>query len=404
MLLIGVTQVKAQTKEQPVGFKLMFGAAQYRGDLGNNMFHRPHTSQLYLGVGLAGYLNRVLDLALEVEALPLYYSNGASVNNPQKRSTSFSTNDINFSLLLRIKPFYTRLNPYLAIGVGGNILHYNDHPRNDNNAFIVTIPFGIGINYELSPRYSLNVQTIYNWSFSDDKIDNYPLSASQASNEQARPDIDGNDHDGFLTTSMGIVFNFGGGHNQGMSMEEKLLKQSMKNLKAAQNASDQASDNLRQAHQFNNKTLAALDSLQKYLNQTPQQANQLKEQFVHIVNNIQFQFDKSNLIKTAKTELNSLANIMNHYPGLNVSVVGHADKRGSKAYNQKLGRRRAQSVKQFLVDHGVSASRIATKSDGKTNPLMTDKSDIQTTYAQNRSVQLTLTYHNPNNGNMGGNY
>ncbi len=393
LILLGIGQVRAQTADQPIGFKLNFGTAVYRGDLGNNLTEFAHNGNLAYGAGLSYYISDHFGVALDANFFELKNSNGPNDAVFSKRDTYMNTSDFNLALMLRIKPFITRLNPYIAVGLGGNFLHDNADIRNQSaeSNFMFTFPFGVGVNYEISPRFSLNAQMIYNLGFSDDLLDNHPLSADKTIDGNARPDIDGKSHDDFMLTTVGIVFNFGGGKNTEESMEQKMLEQSMKNLKAAQNASDQSADNLRQAHQLNEKTLAAIDSLK--LNR--HKKNELKSEFVHIVNNIQFAFDKSDILSTSKTELNSLADIMNHYDGLHVNLAGHADKRGSKQYNKELSQRRVQSVKEYLVNHGVNSSRITTNSYGKTQPLLGKSSDVQTTYAQNRAVQLTLSYHNP---------
>src|SRR5699024_884966 len=136
--------------------------------------------------------------------------------------------------------------------------------------------------------------------------------------------------------------------------------------------------------------LTALNELQDALDQVPQQSEELKAELVHIVNNIQFVYDKAEIIEPAYEELNSLASILELYPGLSVEIAGRADQKGSKDYNDKLSMQRAQTVKDYLVNKGIRKSRIKVVSLGKTNPLMDGSS--QTAYAQNRSVQLSLHY------------
>ena len=53
------------------------------------------------------------------------------------------------------------------------------------------------------------------------------------------------------------------------------------------------------------------------------------------------------------------------------SIEGHADERGTREYNFALGARRAQSVHDYLVAKGVSASRMKTISYGKERPVAT---------------------------------
>ncbi|HYW35528.1 MAG TPA: outer membrane beta-barrel protein, partial [Balneolaceae bacterium] len=330
---MGIGTAQAQTAQQPLGFKLMYGQQSYRGDLGNEIFQYTGNDPL-VGVGMSAYLNRYFGVALEAQYLPLDKKNGPGDAVFKKRNTYFKTDDFNMNLTLHIKPFKTRLNPYAAIGVGGNFLKAKDNITKKDHHFMFTLPFGAGINYKINSLLMLNVEAIYHRGFNDWKIDHYPMPNSKATQyainhepqHNFNRNIDGKNHDDFFTTSVGLVFNFGGGKSK-KSIQERMLEQSMKNLKAAQNASDQASNTLQQAQQLNDKTLAALDSLKAARHQSQQKAQELKSELGEIVNNVQFAFDKSNIIDPAKKELNSLANILNHFPSLNVNIAGHADKR-----------------------------------------------------------------------------
>src|SRR2546425_8280397 len=61
--------------------------------------------------------------------------------------------------------------------------------------------------------------------------------------------------------------------------------------------------------------------------------------------------------------------ILQANPDLRIRVAGHCDERGSDEYNLALGNRRAQSAKQYLVSHGIDASRIETRSEEHTSEL-----------------------------------
>lgn len=394
LLITGIGVVQAQTAEQPLAFKLQVGLQGYNGDLGNDVFNYS-THDLLIGTGLAAYLGPHLGLSLDAQYLPLDYKAGG----PNRR---FKTDDINLNLMLRVKPFKTRLNPYVAVGLGGNFFHDRTGVRKDSRWFALGIPFGIGINYQLSRLVMLNTQVAYHYTFTD-KIDNYPLSANETTSGNSRPSLNNSSHDGFMTTSIGLVFNFGGGKSHKMSMQEKLLHQSMKNLKAAQDAYNNASKSLNQAQELNDQTRAALDSLQHARNLSQQKLNKLKSDLKNIAGNIQFGYDKSDILQSDQKSLNALADVLNDFPDLSIHIDGHADKRGSEAYNKKLSRQRAQSVKDYLVDQGISSSRITTSGHGKSQPLMTG--DSPTAYAQNRSVELTLNYSgNTNSMSSNGGY
>ena len=67
---------------------------------------------------------------------------------------------------------------------------------------------------------------------------------------------------------------------------------------------------------------------------------------------------------------------------MSVTIEGHCDERGTREYNLALGDRRANSVKNFLVNNGVAASQLSTISYGKERPVATGSDEAS--WAQNR--------------------
>jgi OmpA-OmpF porin, OOP family len=71
-----------------------------------------------------------------------------------------------------------------------------------------------------------------------------------------------------------------------------------------------------------------------------------------------------------------------------VDVNGYTDSSGSDAHNQLLSERRADTVKQALIEDGVSASRISTRGEGASNPVASNATAEGR--AQNRRVEIIL--------------
>ena len=88
-----------------------------------------------------------------------------------------------------------------------------------------------------------------------------------------------------------------------------------------------------------------------------------------------FDLDKSEIRADARTALQKDADWMKRWTSTRVNVEGHCDERGSAAYNLGLGSRRAQAVKDYLVNLGVAASRIDVVSKGKEAPVCTEKNE-----------------------------
>ena len=82
-----------------------------------------------------------------------------------------------------------------------------------------------------------------------------------------------------------------------------------------------------------------------------------------------FDFDKATLKKEGKASLDQLVKDMKLDQVEYITVVGHTDRIGSAAYNQKLSERRANTVSKYLTAKGVPASKIKASGVGLTQPV-----------------------------------
>ena len=80
---------------------------------------------------------------------------------------------------------------------------------------------------------------------------------------------------------------------------------------------------------------------------------------------IYFDYDKSQLRDDAISILDNAVGTLNRNPSADILITGNCDTRGPESYNIKLGRRRAEAVKQFMIGKGISESRIRIVSRGK---------------------------------------
>jgi peptidoglycan-associated lipoprotein len=102
-----------------------------------------------------------------------------------------------------------------------------------------------------------------------------------------------------------------------------------------------------------------------------------------------FDFDAYSIRPDAAQSLAMQADWLKRYAGVRVRIEGNCDERGTEEYNFALGARRANSVKEFLVAHGVAPSRIDTVSYGKSRPI--DGGQSEDAWAKNRNAHTTLT-------------
>ncbi len=99
-----------------------------------------------------------------------------------------------------------------------------------------------------------------------------------------------------------------------------------------------------------------------------------------------FDFNKATLKPEGKHILDGAIKTMKDNPNTRISIEGHTDSVGSHAYNMKLSERRAESVKDYLVAGGISASRMTTVGYGETKPIASNSTEEGR--AENRRVDL----------------
>jgi len=112
---------------------------------------------------------------------------------------------------------------------------------------------------------------------------------------------------------------------------------------------------------------------------------------VEFSDKILFGLDKSDLNMEAKRSLDKMITVLNDYQDTNIEVQGHTDSKGTDAYNEKLSRRRADSVVGYLRTKGVSNARLSTKAYGESAPKYSN--DTADGASQNRRVEF-LVYAN----------
>ncbi len=101
-----------------------------------------------------------------------------------------------------------------------------------------------------------------------------------------------------------------------------------------------------------------------------------------------FEFNSSNLQSGCKVAMQKIALVMDRNPNLYCWIDGHTDLVGGDAFNYDLSRRRAESVKQYLVGIGMDANKIITRGLGKAMPIVITGS--QEDQSINRRVELKM--------------
>lgn len=109
----------------------------------------------------------------------------------------------------------------------------------------------------------------------------------------------------------------------------------------------------------------------------------------HPLQDVYFEFDKFDLTADSRAALQRYAEVLKTNGDIQVLIEGHCDERGTEEYNIGLGEKRAQAVHDYLVNLGVTASRLKTISYGESRPKV-DGSDEEA-WAQNRRAHFLLS-------------
>ncbi len=87
-----------------------------------------------------------------------------------------------------------------------------------------------------------------------------------------------------------------------------------------------------------------------------------------LVRNIFYEFDSAELTPESTPALDSLVVLLEENPNITIELASHCDYRGADAYNERLSQRRAESVVNYLIAHGIAADRLTPKGYGEYRP------------------------------------
>ena len=101
---------------------------------------------------------------------------------------------------------------------------------------------------------------------------------------------------------------------------------------------------------------------------------------------VYFDLDSYSISASAQADLDANAKMLRDNPSLKVTIEGHCDERGTVEYNLALGQKRADAVRDWLLNAGVGAGQLATITKGKEFPAV-DGHD-ESAWARNRRAEF----------------
>jgi len=238
-------------------------------------------------------------------------------------------------------PTSTPLVPYVALGMGT--------VKIDHNAFDVST--GLGVNYYLAPTFALGLNYRYINDFNNSANDNM--------------------------VTAGLTWTFGGNSNLVVSNPSQSLTPKQQNM--LNQAQSTLHDVLPNGVVMCNGTTA-----------TPQTGCVTidgDKMTMHL--DVKFANNKAAITGQYPSAINRLGNFLSAYPNTSVTLYGYASKVGTEAYNLKLSLRRANNVKDYLVNNkGIADSRIQTVGMGTKDPVASNATFAGR--AKNRRVQADV--------------
>lgn len=103
---------------------------------------------------------------------------------------------------------------------------------------------------------------------------------------------------------------------------------------------------------------------------------------------VTFENNSAKLTPDSSSALDDVAATLKKNTDISAEVAGYTDSSGSRAYNINLSNRRAQAVRQYLIDKGIAASRLTAKGYGPDNPVADNSTKAGR--AKNRRVELRI--------------
>jgi outer membrane protein OmpA-like peptidoglycan-associated protein len=170
------------------------------------------------------------------------------------------------------------------------------------------------------------------------------------------------------------------------SLAEQNRVAEARNLEAEQRNSTLES----QAETLQGQAAAAADRARELESELADlQAKQTERGIVLTLGDVLFDTAQATLKPGAGSTLDRLAQFMRDYPDRQVMIEGHTDARGSDDYNRSLSERRADAVRDALVDRNIEVQRVRSVGLGEAYPVASNDSDAG--MQQNRRVEIVIS-------------
>lgn len=111
-----------------------------------------------------------------------------------------------------------------------------------------------------------------------------------------------------------------------------------------------------------------------------------------LVRNVFYEFDKADLTDNSVEALDRLTKMLKENPNVTIELSAHCDWRGADDYNLRLSQRRAESVVNYLTEHGIEPDRLTAMGYGEQVPKVVNKKLTETYPFLHENDTLSLNY------------
>ncbi len=367
-----------------------------------------------------GYLQIKLGTPMLLGQLGLGYAYVSAPNSSSDGGYSVDAGEADLRLLFA--PFsLPNLNPYVFAGIGTS---KNLHGGGTSD-FLPMVPMGLGIQTHIASGIMLTVNGGYNLILSD-KFDGTTRTSADLN------PLTNAKQDGYYGFNIGLAFAIGNSydaereareakareearHNQEMAQAEaRRVKQQADADALARHIKDSTEAATRltkvstdaEARRIKDSTEAAARLTKastdaealRIKEATEAEARRLAEQKSRdtvivfekgktvVIRGINFEFNKATLTKDSERILWRAYNALVANPDVRVVITGHTDNVGNQKFNQKLSLKRAQAVKNWLVNQGIASNRMRTVGRGQNEPVASN--DTEEGRAENRRMEF----------------
>lgn len=287
-------------------------------------------------------------------------------------------------LLYHIMPD-NELVPYIALGVSG-IIFNNDEVEIDDS---VQANAGLGFKLAVSENVALRADGRYYRALEED-YDEFALTAGlefQIGGKKKDSDNDGvpDDKDQCPNTLRGVkVDKFGcptDSDNDGVTDDKDRCPDTIEGVRVDEFGCQIKTD----PYEVMQKTVGVVQALEQ---SDKQQVVEKRPEMISVT--LHFDFNKTKVKSVYYNRLESIAALMREYPQITAVIEGHTDSVGSEKYNLGLSQKRAESVKQYIVEQfGIDPGRIYTKAMGESSPAASNKTE-EGRKENRRAITITI--------------